>query len=122
MTVLAGFAPIAIGTETDGSLVVPADQAALYTLKATVGSTQTEETLPYTLFTDSLGPLAKQLKDIAALLSIVMNGKKSSSCLPSTWKIPSVGFVDQATWQSNPAAVKPKGSFDKQVLSWSAVP
>lgn len=36
MGVSAGFAPIAVGTETDGSIISPAEKAALFGIKPTV--------------------------------------------------------------------------------------
>jgi amidase len=35
--VSAGFGPVALGTETDGSIICPGSRAALYGIKPTVG-------------------------------------------------------------------------------------
>lgn len=39
VAIAAGFAPVSLGAETDGSVVQPATRVALYGLKATYGST-----------------------------------------------------------------------------------
>ncbi|KAF7938251.1 hypothetical protein BELL_0526g00060 [Botrytis elliptica] len=51
----AGFAPLAIATETDGSITQPANRAALFGIKVTVGRASTEGTAPWSVLTDSVG-------------------------------------------------------------------
>ncbi|KAF7893075.1 uncharacterized protein EAF02_000613 [Botrytis sinoallii] len=53
--VAAGFAPLAIATETDGSITQPANRAALFGIKVTVGRASTEGTAPWSALTDSVG-------------------------------------------------------------------
>ncbi|KAK0702550.1 amidase signature domain-containing protein [Apiosordaria backusii] len=43
--VSAGMAPVALGTETDGSIVVPSDRASLYSVKITIGGVSTNISL-----------------------------------------------------------------------------
>ncbi|KAL8817135.1 MAG: hypothetical protein Q9223_003980 [Gallowayella weberi] len=63
--VAAGFAPVSIGAETDGSMVQPATRAALYGLKASHGSTALGGVLPGALSFDCLGGFAKTPADLA---------------------------------------------------------
>lgn len=46
VAVSAGYAPVSIGTETDGSLVCPAGRAALYTIKPTIGLVPQSDIVP----------------------------------------------------------------------------
>ncbi|CZR50216.1 uncharacterized protein PAC_00088 [Phialocephala subalpina] len=71
--VAAGFAPLTLGTETDGSISQPAGRASLYAIKATVGGIITEGTSPTAL--SATAPIAttfvpelveKQESDIVA--------------------------------------------------------
>ena len=59
--VSAGYAPISIGTETDGSLVLPANRAALYTLKPTIPFISREGIVPISSFCDSAGPMTSSV-------------------------------------------------------------
>ncbi|KAG8526852.1 uncharacterized protein KY384_008281 [Bacidia gigantensis] len=57
--VAAGFAPVSVGTETDGSICLPATRAALYAMKATVGAINMTAAQPANPDFDSAGGLAK---------------------------------------------------------------
>jgi amidase len=98
VAISAGISPVAIGTETDGSLCVPVDRAALYSLKTTVGSGSMEGILLFTPFTDSLGPTAKKTKDITTLLTVMMDDKDFSSALIPKWDGIRVGFANPETF------------------------
>lgn len=68
----ADFAPIAIGTETDGSIVCPANRAALYGLKPTVGLTSRAGIIPISHTQDSPGPMARSAWDVAAMMDVIV--------------------------------------------------
>lgn len=67
--VAAGFAPLALGTETQGSISCPASFTALYGLKVSTGVLSRSGILPSSTTFDSPGILAKSAWDIAALLT-----------------------------------------------------
>ncbi|KAJ6079729.1 amidase family protein [Penicillium canescens] len=67
--VAAGFAPLALGTETQGSISCPASFTALYGLKVSTGVLSRSGILPSSTTFDSPGILAKSTWDIAALLT-----------------------------------------------------
>jgi amidase len=69
--VASGFAPISIGTETDGSIICPSERAALYGLKPTVGLASRSGIIPIAHSQDSPGPMAKSAYDVAMLLTII---------------------------------------------------
>lgn len=117
VAVSAGFAPVAIGTETDGSIQVPADRAALYAIKATVGVLPTEGLMPFSSFSDSLGPMAKSAKDIANLLTIMDNGTDYTQFLSAKWEGLRIGFLDPEAWRPGEGAVKPLPGLVEQMES-----
>ncbi|KAF7538142.1 hypothetical protein G7054_g3176 [Neopestalotiopsis clavispora] len=69
-------AAIAIGTETYGSLVHPAAQLGLYTIKATPGLVSRHGVVTGSYYHDSPGPLARSMRDVAMMLDI-MHGPDS---------------------------------------------
>ncbi|KAL2285896.1 hypothetical protein FJTKL_07395 [Diaporthe vaccinii] len=115
--VAAGFAPLALATETDGSIVQPANRAALYGLKATVGLISTEGTAPWSALTDSIGGMAKSPQDLEALFNVLTVAKRDASekarndwengYLPDSWTRQRVGFVDPSLWSFSPAICDP---------------
>ncbi|OAP53885.1 hypothetical protein AYL99_11907 [Fonsecaea erecta] len=73
VAVSAGYSPFSIGTETDGSLIVPAGRAALYTIKPTIGLVPQARIVPISSTFDSAGPMAKTPYDMAVLLDVIID-------------------------------------------------
>ncbi len=69
--VAAGFAPLAIGTETDGSVVCPASINGLVGVKPTVGLVSRTGIIPISASQDTAGPMARSVRDAAILLSVM---------------------------------------------------
>ncbi|KAI1427361.1 amidase signature domain-containing protein [Xylaria sp. FL1777] len=111
--VAAGFAPMALATETDGSIVQPANRAALYGLKATVGLLPTEGTAPWSSLTDSVGGMAKSSEDLAILMQ-GLSGIDYSENLTRSWTGLRVGFVDPAFWYFSPVICDPDEDLIRQ--------
>lgn len=70
----AGYAPLAVGTETDGSITCPAALCGVVGLKPTVGAVPTEGIAPIAASQDSPGPMARCVGDVAALLEVLTAG------------------------------------------------
>ena len=65
----AGLAPLAIGTETDGSIVCPAAVNGVVGLKPTVGRISSRGIVPISHSQDTAGPMARTVRDVALLWS-----------------------------------------------------
>jgi aspartyl-tRNA(Asn)/glutamyl-tRNA(Gln) amidotransferase subunit A len=76
VAVAAGMAPWAIGTDTGGSVRLPASWCGLSGLKTTIGRVSTYGILPLAPSLDTPGPMARSVED-AALLYGVMQGADS---------------------------------------------
>ena len=72
--VAAGLAPVAVGTETNGSITCPAALNGVVGLKPTVGSVSAVGVVPISASQDVPGPLARSVRD-AALVYEVMSGR-----------------------------------------------
>lgn len=66
--VSAGFCTVAVGTETDGSIVSPASYCGVVGLKPTVGLISRSGIIPIAASQDTAGPMARTVADAAALL------------------------------------------------------
>jgi aspartyl-tRNA(Asn)/glutamyl-tRNA(Gln) amidotransferase subunit A len=73
VAVAAGFAPWGIGTDTGGSVRLPASWCGLTGLKTTIGRVSTYGILPLAPTLDTPGPMARSVLD-ATLLYNVMQG------------------------------------------------
>jgi aspartyl-tRNA(Asn)/glutamyl-tRNA(Gln) amidotransferase subunit A len=67
VAVAAGLAPAALGTDTGGSVRVPAALCGIVGLKTTVGEVSRAGVYPLSRTLDSVGPLARSVEDAAHL-------------------------------------------------------
>jgi amidase len=71
VAVAAGLCAAAIGTETQGSLLSPATQNGVVTVKPTVGLISRAGILPISHSQDTAGPLTRTVRDSAILLNVL---------------------------------------------------
>ena len=71
VAVAARLAPLAIGTETDGSIVSPAGNNGVVGVKPTVGLVSRQGIVPIAASTDTAGPFASSVRDAAVLLEVM---------------------------------------------------
>lgn len=69
--VAAGLAPLAVGTETDGSIVNPCSHNGLAGIKPTVGAVPTTGVVPISTSQDSPGPMARTASEAALMLEVL---------------------------------------------------
>lgn len=69
--IAAGLAPLAVGTETDGSIVCPASLNGVVGIKPTVGLVSKYGIAPISTSMDSPGPMGRNVPDIALLLEVL---------------------------------------------------
>jgi amidase len=74
VAVAAGLAAAAIGTETSGSLLSPASQNGVVTVKPTVGLISRAGIVPIAHSQDTAGPLTRTVRDAAILLNVLAAG------------------------------------------------
>ncbi|MFF0826717.1 amidase family protein [Brevibacillus sp. NPDC003359] len=66
--IAAGFAVVAVGTETSGSILHPAEHNSLVGIKPTVGLISRSGIIPISHSQDTAGPMARTVADAAILL------------------------------------------------------
>jgi amidase len=71
VAVAAGLTAVAIGTETSGSLLSPATQNGVVTVKPTVGLISRAGIIPIAHSQDTAGPLTRTVRDAAILLNVL---------------------------------------------------
>jgi aspartyl-tRNA(Asn)/glutamyl-tRNA(Gln) amidotransferase subunit A len=90
VAVAAGLAPAAIGSDTGGSVRIPAALCGIVGLKTTVGRVSNHGTLSLSETLDTIGPLTRDVED-AALLFTALHGPDVND--PQTLKRPPVDVL-----------------------------
>ncbi|KAK1245164.1 hypothetical protein MKX08_004793 [Trichoderma sp. CBMAI-0020] len=101
--VSAGYSPLAIGTDTGGSLITPSTRAALYTLRPTMNLIPQDGLIPLSHSFDTVGPMAKSPADLANLLDVLATPKGSekrfrSQMMTGDFRDFKIGFLSPETW------------------------
>jgi len=77
VAVAANLAALAVGTETDGSIVCPATNNGIVGIKPTVGLVSRAGVIPISHTQDTAGPMARTVADAAALLTALAGADAS---------------------------------------------
>jgi amidase/aspartyl-tRNA(Asn)/glutamyl-tRNA(Gln) amidotransferase subunit A len=79
VAVSANLIPLAVGTETDGSLVCPAAINGIVTIKPTLGSVSRSGIIPISHSQDSAGPMARSVSDAVYMLEAMLGEDATDS-------------------------------------------
>jgi amidase len=97
----ANFAAVSFGTETDGSIVCPANANGVVGIKPTVGLTSRAGVVPISHTQDTIGPHGRTVGDAAAALGVIQS-PTSDGRDPATGGVP-LGW--QGTGKTRPANI-----------------
>ena len=92
--VSANFTAVSLGTETDGSIVCPANANGVVGIKPTVGLTSRAGVVPISHTQDTVGPHGRTVADAAATLGVIQS-------LTSDGRDPATGSVPLG-WKGRP--------------------
>ncbi|WP_280402533.1 amidase [Nocardia carnea] len=100
----AGFAPLAIGTDTGGSLRLPSSRAGTSAIKPTYGQVSRYGVIPTTPSRDHIGPMARSIADAALLLSALTGVDARDPATGSAAAVPAGGYPLTAAGGTAPLA------------------
>ncbi|TKY67689.1 carbon-nitrogen ligase, with glutamine as amido-N-donor [Spatholobus suberectus] len=72
ITVATNMITISLGTETDGSIICPADHNSVVGLKPTVGLTSRAGVIPISSRQDTIGPICRTVSDAVHVLDVIV--------------------------------------------------
>ena len=88
--VAAGLAPLALGTDTAGSIRLPACQCGIVGLKPTYGRVSIQDVVPLAWSLDHVGPMTRTVADAALLFSVLAGWEPTD---PTSKQRPSTDFL-----------------------------
>ncbi|MEP6743995.1 MAG: amidase [Gemmatimonadota bacterium] len=80
--IAANFAAVGIGTETDGSIVCPANNCGLVGVKPTIGMVSRAGIIPISASQDTAGPMTRTVTDAALLLAAIQGADPRDPSTP----------------------------------------
>ncbi|HEY8131548.1 MAG TPA: amidase [Thermoanaerobaculia bacterium] len=95
----ANFTAVSVGSETDGSIVCPANVNSVVGIKPTVGLTSRAGVVPISHTQDTVGPHGRTVADAATLLNVIVS-RTADKNDPATSGVP-LGW--QGTGRTRPA-------------------
>lgn len=93
--VAAGLCAIAIGTETNGSIGCPSSVNGVVGIKPTVGLWSRSGIIPISHTQDTAGPMARSVKDAAALLTVCAGADPQDPATTNAKNV--VNYISQCT-------------------------
>ena len=84
VAVSAGLTPLAIGTETNGSIVCPSSVNGIVGIKPSVGLVSRAGIIPISHTQDTAGPMARSVADAAELLGVLTGADPRDSATRSS--------------------------------------
>ncbi|KAH8730345.1 amidase signature domain-containing protein [Phaeosphaeriaceae sp. PMI808] len=121
VAVSAGFALLSVGTETDGSLIVPAEKGALYSIKPTVGLVSQNGIVPVSHSMDAAGPMTKCPYDLALLLDYLVapevreSQESYTKALTEPWEGIGVAALGPGVWNFPANFLRPVENATAQI-------
>ncbi len=97
--IAAGLAPLAVGTETDGSIVSPAGVCGVVGFKPTLGRLPGAGIVPISSRQDTAGPMARTVRDAAALFAVLAGGQPGDGEQPGDGQRPGLAGRRLALWR-----------------------
>jgi AtzE family amidohydrolase len=101
VAVASGMVPISLGSDTNGSIRVPASLNGIYGLKPTFGRLSRRGTFPFVASLDHLGPFARDLQDLALAYNIL----QGNDPLDPGYCSPSIAPISDALLDGTPPKI-----------------
>jgi Asp-tRNA(Asn)/Glu-tRNA(Gln) amidotransferase A subunit family amidase len=103
--VAAGCVPLAIGTQTAGSVVRPASFCGVVGAKPTFGIVPTDGVKPCSHTLDTVGVLTRDVEDAGVALGVLADDREAFRPVLPGWRL-RLGFARTAQWEELPPEVR----------------
>ncbi len=91
--VAAGLVPLTLGSDTNGSIRVPASLCGIFGLKPTFGRLSRAGTFPFVASLDHVGPFARSVHDLAAAYDAMQgHDSRDPACTPRAVELAGPGL------------------------------
>jgi aspartyl-tRNA(Asn)/glutamyl-tRNA(Gln) amidotransferase subunit A len=92
-----GLVPLALGSDTNGSIRVPASLCGVFGLKPTYGRLSRAHTFPFVASLDHVGPLARSVRDLALAYDAMQGPDRDDPVCAGLPAEPAAPLLDRGT-------------------------
>lgn len=96
--VAAGFVPLALGTQTNGSVIRPAAYCGVVGFKPTFGTVPSAGCFVFSATLDQIGVFARRVDDAARLAAVIMDDERVSA--PHAVTSPRLAYLAHFPWNA----------------------
>jgi amidase len=93
IAVAAAYAPVAVGTETDGSVTSPSAACSLVGMKPTIGLVSRSGIIPIAHSQDTAGPMTRSVADLAVLLGAMIGADSRDTATRASKVAPNTDYT-----------------------------
>jgi AtzE family amidohydrolase len=90
-----GLVPIALGSDTNGSIRVPSSLCGIFGLKPTYGRLTRARTFPFVASLDHLGPFARSVRDLSVSYDVMQGADADDAACADRPKESTLPFIDR---------------------------
>ena len=95
--VAGGLVPLALGSDTNGSIRVPSSFCGIFGLKPTYGRLSRAHTFPFVASLDHLGPFARTVRDLALAYDVMQGPDADDPVCAERALEPALAMLDRGT-------------------------
>ncbi len=110
--------PLAVGTDTGGSIRVPSSYCGVCGLKPTLGAIPRDGVVPVSTTLDQLGPMGRTVEDVALMWSVIADDGRQCGDRPLRIGVPTEWFFD---WGTPDVLDAVRGAVDGLVVHGASV-
>jgi aspartyl-tRNA(Asn)/glutamyl-tRNA(Gln) amidotransferase subunit A len=109
--VAAGFVPLSLGSDTNGSVRVPAALCGLWGIRPADGAISVEGTFPFVKILDTLGPFTRSATELELVYGLMSGATFSKSALSESTRAPRIARL--SGWFAKDACPEVLAALDK---------
>lgn len=100
--VAAGFVPLALGTQTNGSMIRPAAYCGVVGFKPTLGTVPSAGCFVFSATLDQIGVFARRVDDAACFAAVLMDDERVADCARTAHAVvsPRLAYLAHFPWNT----------------------
>ena len=112
--VAAGFVPLTLGSDTNGSVRVPASLCGLWGIRPADGAISVAGTFPFVKILDTVGPFTRSAAELELVYGLLAGSYRSNTCMSESNRAPRIARL--SGWFAKDACPEVLAALDSVML------